>query len=84
MKSIRCDGNLRLPRQVQLERVRQVMELLPFASMQNVPLRVYSASMSAGEMQRAMGLQVFWLVTLVVLGKLLMGKALRRVALQGG
>ena len=64
--------------------VRQVMELLPFASMQNVPLRVYSASMSAGEMQRAMGLQVFWLVTLVVLGKLLMGKALRRVALQGG
>ena len=26
VKSIRCDGNLRLPRQVQLDRVRQVME----------------------------------------------------------
>ena len=26
MKSIRCDGNLRLPRHVQLERVHQVMQ----------------------------------------------------------
>lgn len=64
--------------------VRQVMELLPFASMQNVPLRVYSASMSAGDMQRAVALQAFWLFALVALGKLLMARAMRRVALQGG
>ena len=64
--------------------LRTVMELLPFASMQNVPLRIYSASMSAGEMQRAIGLQVFWFVALVLLGKALCAKAMRRMTLQGG
>jgi len=64
--------------------VRDVMELLPFASMQNVPLRIYSGSMSAGEMQRAIGLQVFWLVVLVMVGKALCVKAMRRMTLQGG
>jgi len=60
------------------------MELLPFASMQNVPLRIYSASMSTGEMQRAIGLQVFWLIALVALGKALCVRAMRRMTLQGG
>lgn len=64
--------------------VREVMELLPFASMQNVPLRIYSASMSAGEMQRAIALQVFWLIALVLLGKALCCMAMRRMTLQGG
>ena len=64
--------------------VREVMELLPFASMQNVPLRIYSASMSAGEMQRAIVLQVFWLIALVLFGKALCCMAMRRMTLQGG
>lgn len=64
--------------------VREVMELLPFASMQNVPLRIYSASMSVGEMQRAIVLQVFWLIALVLLGKALCCMAMRRMTLQGG
>ena len=55
-----------------------------FASMQNVPLRIYSASMSAGEMQRAIVLQVFWLIALVLLGKALCCMAMRRMTLQGG
>ncbi|MBR5287914.1 MAG: ABC transporter permease [Clostridia bacterium] len=66
------------------DRVREVFELLPFAAMQNVPLRVYSASMSGGEMTRAIALQVFWLITLVFAGKLLIGMALRRMSVQGG
>ena len=64
--------------------LRTLMELLPFASMQNVPLRIYSASMSAGEMKRAILLQVFWLAALVLLGKWLCARAMRRMTLQGG
>ena len=66
------------------DRVRAVIELLPFASMQNVPLRIYSADMTAWEMQRAIGLQVFWLLALVMLGKALCMMAVRRMTLQGG
>lgn len=66
------------------EKIRYVMELLPFASMQNVALRVYSGSMSDEEMIRAIALQVFWLVMLTVGGRILCNMAERRVTIQGG
>ena len=64
--------------------VRRAFELLPFASMHNVPLRIYSASMTAQEMAGAIGLQAFWLVVLVDAGRLLCGHALTKMTLQGG
>ena len=41
------------------EKWRIVMELLPFASMQNVALRIYSGSMTMPEIQKAIVLQIF-------------------------
>ena len=66
------------------EKVLRVVELLPFAAMQNVPLRIYGGDMEGAEMVRALGLQLFWLVVLVAIGSALCRKAERRVALQGG
>ncbi|MDO5155584.1 MAG: ABC transporter permease [Eubacteriales bacterium] len=65
-------------------RMRQIMEILPFASMQNVPLRIYSGSMNAAEMKYAILLQLMWLSILVVSGSLLARCAERRVCVQGG
>ena len=64
--------------------LRRVVELLPFASMQNVPLRIYGGSMSGREMALAIGLQVFWIVVLVVFGRALCARAVNRVVVQGG
>lgn len=66
------------------EKIRLVLELLPFASMQNVPLRIYSGSMSAPEMTRAIVIQAFWLVALTGAGKVLCNKAEHKVTIQGG
>ena len=66
------------------DRVRAVLELLPFASMQNVPLRIYSGSMTGMQMQRAVMLQFIWLIVLLAVGKALCAMAQRRVMLQGG
>lgn len=66
------------------DKVRQIMELLPFASMQNVSLRIYSGSMSGAEMRRAVILQVFWLIAVTAAGKLLCRLAERRITVQGG
>lgn len=66
------------------ENVQKIMECLPFASMQNVPLRIYSGSMSGEEIVRAVVLQIFWLVALIALGKVLCRVAVKRVTLQGG
>ena len=52
--------------------------------MENVPLRVYSGDLAGPEMVRAILLQVFWAFALVLIGKLLERKALKRVVLQGG
>lgn len=66
------------------EKIARIMELLPFASMQNVPLRIYGGSLSGAETLRAVGLQVFWLAALVLAGKLLCLRAQRRIVVQGG
>ena len=60
------------------------MELLPFAAMQNVALRLYSGSLSGDEMRRAVILQVFWLVVVTAAGKLLCRIAEKRISVQGG
>lgn len=66
------------------EKVQRLMELLPFASMQNVPMRIYSASMTCAEMKRAISLQVFWLAAVVAAGKLLCRRAEKKITVQGG
>jgi ABC-2 type transport system permease protein len=64
--------------------VRQVAELLPFAAMQNMPLRIYSGDISGSDIWYGLLLQVFWLVVMLMLGKLLMKRALKKVVVQGG
>lgn len=64
--------------------VREVLELLPFAAMQNVPLRIYGGAMTDAQIARAIALQVFWLMVLTVLGRGMCRFAERKVTLQGG
>jgi ABC-2 type transport system permease protein len=64
--------------------IRQVIELLPFASMQNVPLRVYSGDISGLEIYARAGLQLFWVFALVWLGKVMTRAAQKWVIIQGG
>lgn len=64
--------------------LRQVVEFLPFASMQNVPFRIYSGDIAGGEAWRALALQIFWLIVLWLAGKLLMRLAAKNIVLQGG
>ena len=64
--------------------IRSVIEIMPFASMQNTPFLIYSGSLSPHELMRAMALQVMWLFILVLLGHLLYRDASRRIVLQGG
>lgn len=64
--------------------IRKLFELLPFASMQNVPLRIYSGDLSGKAMLNAVLLQLFWLFTLVFLGRCLNFLAMKKVTVQGG
>lgn len=64
--------------------LRRFAELTPFASMQNVPLRLFSGSIPLAEAPAVMGLQVFWILALMTAGYLLTRNGLRRTAILGG
>jgi len=63
---------------------RQIAQLLPFAAMQNMPLRIYSGNISGVDAFTGILFQICWLVVLVILGKSWMNKTLKRVVIQGG
>ncbi|MCL2046093.1 MAG: ABC transporter permease [Oscillospiraceae bacterium] len=64
--------------------IRAIAELLPFAAMQNMPLRIYSGNIAGRDALWGLAFQVFWLSLLIVLGRLAMNRALKRVVVQGG
>ena len=66
------------------ERIRAVVELLPFAAMQNMPLRIYSGNITGTDVLKGIALQIFWLCVLTVIGKIAMNRALKKVIIQGG
>lgn len=66
------------------QQLQNVMLLLPFASMQNTPFQIYNGFISGSPLLFSILLQVLWLAALLLLGKLLMKRALKKVVVQGG
>ena len=64
--------------------LRSVVELSPFAGMQNLPFRIYSGNIAGGELITGVLLQIFWLLAFWGLGQAWMYRAQRRVVVQGG
>ena len=61
---------------------RPVLEALPFRGMVDVPARVYVGDLEHPFQELAQ--QLGWTVALVLLGRFLLARALRRVEIQGG
>ncbi len=66
------------------ESFQKVAALLPFAAMQNMPLRIYSGDIAGMDAIRGIGLQLFWAAAMLAFGKWLMKRSLKRVIAQGG
>ncbi len=61
-----------------------LLELSPFAYMQNVPFRIYSGDLAGGEVFQCVLKQIFWLAALMSLGTAIWKQAEKRIVLQGG
>lgn len=66
------------------EKIYNIMSLLPWASMQNVPFRIYSGNLSGNNAIYAMLLQLFWFIVLTAFGKLLLNSGMKKAVVQGG
>jgi len=61
-----------------------VVKWLPFAAMQNMPLRIYSGSIVGEEAYFGIAFQAVWLAVLILFGRAAMKRALNKVIVQGG
>lgn len=66
------------------EALLSAVELLPFASMLNTPLLIFSGGLTGTDALLKILLQLFWVITLIALGRLTMHRALRHLIVQGG
>ena len=66
------------------EKILNVVNLLPFASMQNLPFFIYSGYISERDAVFKTGVQILWIIVFYIAGRLLMKKALKKVIVQGG
>jgi len=61
---------------------RRMLEALPFRGMVDVPARVYMGELASPLSE--LGQQLLWTLALVILGRLLLARAVRRLEIQGG
>jgi ABC-2 type transport system permease protein len=64
--------------------LESVSRALPFASMLQLPVEVWLGRYDAGELPWVYAQQLFWGVVLVLAGRHVMSRAVRRVVVQGG
>lgn len=61
-----------------------VVQKLPFAAMQNMPLLIYSGNIAGVDALKGIAFQLFWLAALFFIGQFAMRRALKIVIVQGG
>ncbi len=62
----------------------EVLGYLPFASLSYTPVMIYMGMYSWGEIAFYMGLQLLWLIVFVVISKLVLRSAMKRLVVHGG
>ena len=64
--------------------IYRVLNLLPFASMQNTPFFIYSGYIDEREAIFRILIQLFWIGFMYITGQILLKHALKKVIIQGG
>ncbi|MDO9434857.1 ABC-2 family transporter protein [Hydrogenophaga sp.] len=76
-------GNL-LPLPLLPDAWQTLLLLQPLAGVMDIPARIYFGQWSGAQVLGGLGLQCAWIVLLVVLGRMAMGRTMRRLEVQGG
>jgi ABC-2 type transport system permease protein len=64
--------------------LRRLAGLLPFQAQTFIPLSIYTGQLTGTQALQALALQLFWVVALVGLARLVWRRAMYRVVIQGG
>lgn len=64
--------------------LQTVLLIQPFAGLLDIPIRIYMGKLVGAGAIGGLGLQLFWIVAVIALGRVAMSRALRRLEVQGG
>lgn len=76
-------GNL-LPLALYPDWAQTALLMQPFAGMLDIPLRLYVGQLSGAGAWAGLGLQTFWTVVLILLGRWALARVMARLEVQGG
>ena len=65
-------------------KIINISEYLPFRLIGDLPFRIYSGNIAGNYALKCIILQLIWVLLLIIIGKLIMKKALKKVSIQGG
>jgi ABC-2 type transport system permease protein len=80
---VALSGNL-LPLALFPDWLHTALLMQPFAGLLDIPLRIYMGNLVDVGAIVGIGLQLFWIVAVIALGRIAMSRALRRLEVQGG
>ena len=63
---------------------QKVLQILPFASMNNAPLRIYGGDIAGKDVVFTIGLQIVWIIIFVAVGKWMEQDIKKKIVVQGG
>lgn len=61
-----------------------VLNALPFRGLMDIPFRVYTGDLAVGQWLPLLGHQLAWTAALVIIGRWVLARGLRRLVVQGG
>jgi ABC-2 type transport system permease protein len=64
--------------------IASVFDVLPFKSMADGPIRIFTMNATGGQVLDIFGLQVFWIIVIALFGELAWRKAKNKLTVQGG
>ncbi|MBN2659384.1 MAG: ABC-2 family transporter protein [Spirochaetales bacterium] len=66
------------------ESLQIVFRFLPFRGLLDIPFRIYNGGLAGPAVLESMAVQFFWIVALVLLGRIMLKRGLQRLIIQGG
>jgi viologen exporter family transport system permease protein len=64
--------------------VQPILRALPFAGLVDLPFRVFTGHLPAAAAASILSRQIFWTIVLVLFGRWLLSRGMRRIVVQGG
>lgn len=64
--------------------LQKISSILPFQYISDLPFRIYVGNIGIIEGLKGLGIQIFWIIILTILGYYLMKKSFKKIVVQGG